>query len=731
MKRISMRVISVLLSLTALLFCMPTVGTAAGFTIVSDAETAVEKNKQLLMDMLDSEEISADFTQDQLEEMIFKASKYSTDESTGMGYIVNKFRVKKPTSSAPGYVSAEVLIYLDDAEDGFELKVEIPASGDSADDETDYTDDINDTQDDDNKNSDLQIDSTSAKKEIEAASKAINAAMFDFEVSNATTAKDILNMAKNALPDGSHVTVSLDRSDFSLIKSTNSVNGTVSAALELKCGTESKRIPVAKTIEPEPTDNYKKLDEDWSSIGKAISAMDISNRVTDDDIIKVAVSAAKNGSSVKWQKEYYKEKATVYGDGKIFGYLIVSLGGDEKELYINEKIPRINCKIPTDKLSVNSEEWDVLRRTNIERAKVGDALLSMAGDLQSACNIREVETQTLFSHTRPDGTMFNTAIPSTFKCKGSGENIYSCPTGDAYSEKAMTAWMNSKGHRENIQRSGYDYIGIGMTDYTAVQIFAICENPVVSVASSSGSMNFEDEDAMLKEYLICRTSDGLESYLPLDPSAMTKTATGYKMNIRSTIPVEFTVGTVSEGDSVTDKTTPSTDENVSFIDVAANAYYANAVKWAVDRKITTGTSKTEFSPDITCTRAQILTFLYRAVGSPKPEIKNPFSDVSESDYYYNAALWASENGMVDGKVFGADTPCTRASTVIYLWKNAGSPDKEASDKFSDVSKNAECAAAVTWALENNVTSGTSETTFSPDDICSRGQIVTFLNRAIK
>ena len=160
-------------------------------------------------------------------------------------------------------------------------------------------------------------------------------------------------------------------------------------------------------------------------------------------------------------------------------------------------------------------------------------------------------------------------------------------------------------------------------------------------------------------------------------------------------------------------------------------YFAAAVKWAVARNITAGTSDTTFSPEDTCTRAQILTFLWRAVGSPKSTAANPFTDVSANDYYYDAALWAYEKGMVSGSQFAGTTPCTRASTVEYLWKNAGSPDAAASGGFSDVADNAAYSKAVSWAVQSQVTAGTSETTFSPDMICSRGQIVTFLNRAIQ
>lgn len=191
--------------------------------------------------------------------------------------------------------------------------------------------------------------------------------------------------------------------------------------------------------------------------------------------------------------------------------------------------------------------------------------------------------------------------------------------------------------------------------------------------------------------------------------------------------------TDSSNNNTSDKdseyTSGSTKVTPNFNDVADDAYYAAPVKWAVENGITTGTSSTAFSPDMTCTRAQILTFIWRAAGSPTASAVNPFSDVTADDYYYNAAIWAYENSMVTGSTFDADTPCTRSSTVTYLWKFNGSPVLGIPSLFKDVSDDAEYADAVSWALIEEVTSGISDTEFAPDMICNRGQIVTFLYRA--
>ena len=169
-----------------------------------------------------------------------------------------------------------------------------------------------------------------------------------------------------------------------------------------------------------------------------------------------------------------------------------------------------------------------------------------------------------------------------------------------------------------------------------------------------------------------------------------------------------------------------------FTDVLSDAWYAAPVKWAVDKGITNGTAPDKFSPNDTCTRAQILTFLWRAAGSPQSSKANPFKDVKTTDYFYQPALWAYEKGIVSGNVLSPNNKCTRGETVIYLYKSAGSPESDQINQFNDVpSSNALLNRAVSWAYANNITGGTSHTTFSPNDTCTRGHIVTFLYRAFK
>ena len=169
-----------------------------------------------------------------------------------------------------------------------------------------------------------------------------------------------------------------------------------------------------------------------------------------------------------------------------------------------------------------------------------------------------------------------------------------------------------------------------------------------------------------------------------------------------------------------------------FVDVATGSYYEDAVDWAVENGITKGTDDTHFSPDGICTRAQAVTFLWRAAGSPEPETRAmPFTDVPVGSYYYDAVLWAVENGITKGTSDTTFTPnmtCTRAQIVAFLWRSEKSPAAGTANPFADVKSTAYYADAVLWAVKENITKGTTNTTFSPDADCTRAQIVTFLYR---
>ena len=172
-----------------------------------------------------------------------------------------------------------------------------------------------------------------------------------------------------------------------------------------------------------------------------------------------------------------------------------------------------------------------------------------------------------------------------------------------------------------------------------------------------------------------------------------------------------------------------------FYDVPNDSFNYEAVKWAVGKNITSGVGNNLFAPDQPCTRAQIVTFLWRAAGSPAPESTTmPFTDVPAGSYYHSAVLWAIENGVTVGTsadAFSPDADCTRAQIVTFLWRAEGSPAAGSSDPFTDVAADAYYADAVLWAVKEGITNGSTATTFSPDVTCTRAQAVTFLYRCMK
>ena len=170
-----------------------------------------------------------------------------------------------------------------------------------------------------------------------------------------------------------------------------------------------------------------------------------------------------------------------------------------------------------------------------------------------------------------------------------------------------------------------------------------------------------------------------------------------------------------------------------FTDVPKNAYYADAVSWAAGHGIVYGTSETEFSPNAPCTRAQAVTFLWRAAGSPKPSSSAmKFTDVKQGSYYYDAVLWAAETGVTAGVEetrFGPELSCTRCQIISFLHRWMGSETSTADMPFTDVPANSYFYNAVRWAAEKKIASGVTTTEFAPDQICTRAQIVSFLYRA--
>ena len=195
--------------------------------------------------------------------------------------------------------------------------------------------------------------------------------------------------------------------------------------------------------------------------------------------------------------------------------------------------------------------------------------------------------------------------------------------------------------------------------------------------------------------------------------------------------VEITPTFVAETTTEPEPDPEPTPETNPFTDVHAEDYFFDAVKWAADKNITGGIDTNLFGPNIACTRAQIVTFLWRAAGSPAAQAMSSFFDVAEDAYYAKAVAWAVENGITNGTsedTFSPDLPCTRAQSMTFLYRASKAKAPDGTPAFSDVAADAYYAAAVKWATENNITSGMGDELFGPDYECTRAQIVTFLYR---
>ncbi len=561
-----------------------------------------------------------------------------------------------------------------------------------------------------------------AADDVMMAYDAISKAFAKFTPSDSTTEQDVLDYAKKALPSGS--TVTLEIKDFKNTPAPekeaggNTTYGVVEANIIIG---KAITFNVRKLIPKAKASDEKKLTEDWEAMSHAMHQVKVSNKKTEEELLKAALSASKNGTTAKWTK-FIKVDATYEKKGDITGYMTMTLGGKSKELRFHEEIPMLQRKRPSKKqCDVASKDWEILRQTNIERFKEGLSLLTMVQPLQGVTCIRaeELNKQPSLKHTRPDGTSFRTAVPASFVNAGLGENIYNCKTNKFSATAAVVGWMNSKPHRANILRKDYDYIGITSYETQSVQIFAISKYPITSYTTSAGKKTFKSVEEMEGEYLICKDSSGLKSYLPLDTSYMTKVKDGYTLKLNSKKTIKLTIKGSSTGTSTGTSTTSK------FTDVESKD--AKAVDWVVKKKIMTGINSTKFSPKASCTRADVFTYLYKANGSPTPQSKNWFADVKSTDTFYKPALWAQEKGLVDWGMLYPNDVCLKSYALYYVWMSVGAPEPTQKTTFTDFNDGVFYAKAVAWAEEKGIIKNTGDNKFNGDSaVCTRADIANFL-----
>ena len=281
-------------------------------------------------------------------------------------------------------------------------------------------------------------------------------------------------------------------------------------------------------------------------------------------------------------------------------------------------------------------------------------------------------------------------------CTERGYTTHTCSCGDSY----VDTYLDPLGH--NWAASTYVWAG----DYSSITATHVCKRDANHVETENGLIT----SSVTREATYDTEGEIVYTATFVNPAFKTQSKAVVTPKLERPQPIEN-----------------------PFTDVRNGQYYYDAVLWAVENGVTTGTSATTFGPEEGCTRAQVVTFLWRAAGQPAPASStNPFTDVKPGAYYYNAVLWAVEKGITNGTsdtTFGPDETCTRAQIVTFLWRYEGQPTPTSTNNpFADVRTSAYFGSAVLWAVEKGITNGTSATTFAPEDTCTRAQVVTFLYR---
>lgn len=440
----------------------------------------------------------------------------------------------------------------------------------------------------------------------------------------------------------------------------------------------------------------------------------------------------------------------------------------------NQSAARRMLKLINNYRTSEDDAWVYSKpsKANKKESKIPLELSKLTYDytLEKIAMQRAAEIAIYLDHTRPNGASFDTLMDSNYSAWA--EN---CAGGYSDYESAFKGWLETdksysgQGHRRNILSEDYNAIGISCVvyndNYYWVQIFGKTENPNRETVDSNNSdkdVSVEVNPDLINSIKITSDADtpyivGMDKPAEL-PELTTKMVMDeswpgsdcvvtpeYKWASSDRSVVKVSGGKlvgVKEGTATVTATAlgvscsiqVQVSKDVSpFKDVKNGSYCYDAVMWAVENEITNGIDKTHFAPDQTCTRAQIVTFLWREADSPEPKTKKcPFKDVSKDAYYYKAVLWAYENDIttgVDAKHFAPDDDCTRGQVATFLWKANEQPKASVTkNPFKDVAKSDYYYKAVLWAYGEKITTGVDKKHFAPDEPCTRGQIVTFLYR---
>lgn len=365
---------------------------------------------------------------------------------------------------------------------------------------------------------------------LKADMERMKGALQELLITSKTTGDDVLKAVNAA---SIHGTKAVWDKNYRYEAPTANIQGSIVGNIIVALGDKRDIISVHKVLPINGSAADAAIDADVSALSKALRTCGANNSTTEEELLSVANASMKNGTKLTL-KSFAKTDATYDKEGKIVMDFELSLKNKTRTTHNVIRMAKLRAKLPFG-VSVVHDEWEILRLTNIERYKVGVALLTMVDPLQDAAHIRakEIVKDYRYDHLRPDGSKFSTAIdPSFIKNRTSGENAFQ---GKLTPSQAIEGWMKSPGHRANILSAAYSYFGAGVHYVSGykylIQLFA-AGGGIQQIESSTGSYTFKSVTEMEKAYLICQTGDGIKSYIPLEADYMVKNANQYTIHLK-------------------------------------------------------------------------------------------------------------------------------------------------------------------------------------------------------
>ena len=363
---------------------------------------------------------------------------------------------------------------------------------------------------------------------LQADMNLMKTALKNLMVTAQTTGDDVLAAVNAAAVNGTKAT--WDK-DYKYSAPTANIQGSIDGDIILALGDKRDYFHAHKTLPINGSVADAAIDADFSALSKALHNHSVNNSTTQEELVNLATSALRNGSKLTFAG-FTKTEATYDNDGKIVINFELELEDARRSPRISMRLSKLRPKLPAD-ISVNNDEWEVLRLTNKERYKAGAGTLVMVAPLQDAGDIRSKEIVIVMrrDHLRPDGQPYHTAIEKSFA--GSRYLSENCAK-NATPALAVKDWMNSDGHRKNMLNTQWCYFGCGMTEEGGtknwVQMFST-GNGVIDAETNTGSYHFDTVADMEEAHLICYLGEGIKAYVPLDEDYMVKNGNQYTIHL--------------------------------------------------------------------------------------------------------------------------------------------------------------------------------------------------------